>query len=212
MPLMILRKRLGFGVRHAVCAMLFLPAGLVSCSNSPPVPPDAFVNATIAASHPNNTQQNTCLYGSPHVVLGVGTGTGGGLPKTVDDGGNQAGAGVHISCTVSGNHVNVQASMGGMMGGTLTVAGPADGSKTVAGDLVGATDGEFSESDCSISLSFQFNATTQQGFASGGRVWAHVSCPTMVNMTGTVVMLANNMQVMETCDGEFDILFENCGS
>jgi hypothetical protein len=131
----------------------------------------------------------------------------------VSDGSAQAGGTVAITCSVAaGFLVQLEASLGGPAGGTLSVAGtvsPSSGGTAITADLASA-DGEFTESDCTVLFTYEGQPVPATPPVAPGRIWAHLSCPRMVNQTGVLVQRTDGTFVPETCDGEVDFLFENC--
>ena len=69
--------------------------------------------------------------------------------------------------------------------------------------------GLFSEDDCTIVARYNGGAVPASPAVAPGRIWAHLSCPRMVNESGVVVP-ANGASTAATCDGEADFVFENC--
>ena len=174
---------------------------------------EAYVSATLGP-HRDGDGNNLCSFGTP--TQGLRIGTTGSEPLVAVDGSMQSGAVVNLSCTVAaGFHVNLVASLGGESGGTLSVSGdvdPASGGTGIVADIVSAVDGEFSQSDCTITFTYVGQPVPVSPPIDQGRIWAHLSCPAMVNTSGATVRLMDGTTSPETCDVEVDFEFENCGS
>lgn len=211
--------------RHAVFLGFVVSAGLVACSNTQ-VTPQTFLAAQLGAWRDANNN-NLCNQTSRRDVLDIGTSTGncdpttgvcmGTGPARVPDGATQSGAAVvHVQCQVSGNFdVNLTASLGGMHG-SITIVGHVDGSGS--GSNIHSVfnlplwDGTFSAEDCSIAPTYAGNPVPTNPPVSSGRIWAHLSCPKLVNMSMTQVKLMDGTYWPETCEGQVDFIFENCAS
>jgi hypothetical protein len=188
-------------------------AALAACTNAPP-PSKTFVLASLAASQDPN-HNNLCNFNSARSVLQIGTNTGTD-PTRVGDGAMQMGAAtVNVTCTVSGSFdVSLNASLGGVQGGSLIIAGHVDGSS--GGQNIHAvltspnSGGTFSQDTCTIAFTYGGGPVPQTPPIAPGRIWAHLSCPTMVNMSGQFVHLMDGTTPQETCTGEVDFIFENC--
>ncbi|MDP9002383.1 MAG: hypothetical protein M3O46_20010 [Myxococcota bacterium] len=217
----------GHAVRHAAVLAFVTSAGLVACSSTQ-VTPQTFVAAQLGASRDANNN-NLCNQTSRRDVLDIGTSTGncdpttgvcmGTGPARVPDGATQSGAAVvHVQCQVSGNFdVTLSATLGGMRGGSISIAGHVDGSGSATNNIhsvfnIPFWDGTFSEDDCSIAPMYAGGPVPTSPAVSSGRIWAHLSCPRLVNMSMTQVKLMDGTQVQETCEGQVDFIFENCAS
>ena len=207
---------------------LALPLGLLvglpvaGCSNSPPPPPETYINATIGPARDSNNN-NLCTYGSAKSALQIGqvaagsatTGSMGPIPQA--DGSSQAGAPVNVLCTVAGGfQVSLTARLGAAgssAGGGLSVNGHIDvdnGGTNVSASLSAPdTGGGFSSSACTVTFRYAGGSVPVSPPIAGGRVWAHLSCPTMTS-TDLMVVMIGSTQVTEQCDVEADFLFENC--
>jgi hypothetical protein len=205
-------------LRHVTWVALVAACATASaCSNSAPQSPDGFLAATmdVGAMSP----ATLCNFGSTQQWLDIGTATG-GKPTTVQDGSQNAGATVHVTCTVSavgsGFDVLLSATQGGLMGGSVTISSTSgQGAVTASGGTVHAsfqsgTLGDFTESDCQISYTYQGQMVPDSPPIAAGRIWGHVSCPTAQN-SGSTVMLPDGGSQFRQCDGEADFLFEQCG-
>jgi hypothetical protein len=97
------------------------------------------------------------------------------------------------------------------MGGTLDVSGHVTASSGGSNIVASFTqNGEsFVESDCTIAFMYEGGTVPVSPPIAGGRIWAHLSCPSMVN-SSTQRLLSNGMTVSEICDGEADFLFDDC--
>jgi len=204
--------------RHVVWVALGAACvAATACSNNSPQSPDGFIAATmdVGAMSP----ATVCNFGSTQQWLDVGTATG-GKPTTVQDGAQNAGANVHVTCTVSavnnGFDVVLNITQEGLQGGSVTISSPSgQGAVTASGGTVRASFesgslGDFTESDCMITYTYQGQSVPDSPPIAAGRIWGHVSCPTAQN-SGSTVMLPDGGSQPRQCDGEADFLFEQCG-
>lgn len=156
-----------------------------------------------------------------------GNGPGRAIDGTTQINGNlQAGDAVHVQCSVAGTplpgtpnvyagvDVNVSATVDGPRGGTFFVAGHIDGygNGTNIHSVLNVPfwDGAFSQNDCTVAATYVGGPVPMSPPVASGRLWVHLSCPKMLNKSGTQVRLMDGSQVAEACDGEADFIFENC--
>ncbi len=189
----------------------------VACSNNSPQSPDGFVAATMGVGP--MSPSTVCNFGTVTPWLTIGTATG-GKPTTVQDGAQNAGANVSVTCTVSavGNGFDVVLNIvqQGPQGGSITLSSPkgqgavtASGG-TVSGSFESASLGDFSSDNCTISYTYQGSTVPDSPPIAAGRIWGHVSCPTAQN-SSSMVMSPDGGYEARQCDGEADFLFEQCG-
>lgn len=188
----------------------------VACSSNNQQSPDAFIAATMNS----DVVPGLCPFGSTQQWINVGAPTS-GKPNTVQNGNQNAGATVQVSCTVSavGNGFDVLLSVTqeGTGGGTVTISSTTgQGAVTASGGTVtgvfeSASLGSFRDEGCTISYTYQGTAVPDSPPIAAGRIWGHVSCPNAQNATqfGTG---ADGGNTERACDGEADFLFEQCGS
>jgi hypothetical protein len=191
----------------------------VACSSTKPAAPDAFIEASMG---PGPTDPNSvCGLGSQKPWLDIGVATGDN-PTRVTDGNQQAGSTVHISCTVatsgSGFDINLNATQEGLQGGSLTITSPGgQGAVTTSGGsgitavFESGQNGTFRSTSCTISYQYQAGTVPDNPPIAAGRIWAHISCPDS-EVSGQTVTAPDGGTQNRTCDGEADILFEQCGS
>jgi hypothetical protein len=204
--------------RHlqVVTALLLACAAFAACSNSAPPPPRAFVLATLGAAR-DTSGNNLCqAFNSAKAVLNIGTNTGTN-PTRVNDGDQNAGATVNVSCSVDGSfEVSLFAGQGGSQGGSVQIAGHVDkgGSQGLVGQLVtqGLTYRQNANESggCTVAFKYMGGDVPDPTPISQGRIWAHISCLKMANQDGHVVKLMDMTSVPEVCAGEVDFIFENC--
>lgn len=191
----------------------------VACSSTKPAAPDAFVQATVGPG--NGDSSSVCQLGTVDQFLNIGTATGDN-PTRVTDGNQQAGSTVHISCTIAtsggGFDINLNATQEGLSGGSLTITSPSgQGAVTTSGGtgitavFESGQDGTFRGTNCTLSFSYQGGTVPDQPPIAAGRIWGHISCPDS-EVAGQTVPAPDGGTENRTCDGEADILFEQCGS
>jgi hypothetical protein len=197
-------------VRHAVRPALLACVALVACSSTPAPPPEAFVSFTLGP-HPDSMGNNLCNNASPVGVLSIGAATG-GTPLTQPDGSHGSTGNVAVGCSVKGGFtVVLTAGLGGGQGGSLEIDG-SNIDTSSGGSNISATFTSnsltHSATDCTITYKYQGGPVLAAPPVAPGRIWAHLSCPDMVNPNQQKNV--NGMQVSETCDGEADFLFQKC--
>lgn len=208
-------------LRHSGWALLLSAAGVAACSNSPPAPPDTFVNAAVGGG-------SACAnYMSLQEFLRIGTATSPN-PNTVQDGGQDRNANVSVSCTVhpqgSGFDIELTAIEQGPQGGSLTITSPSGAGKVttmdssgVSASFVGSGGISFREeansndpTGCTISYLYDpggsvggvggDKAVPVSPPIAGGRIWGHIKCPKAVSTAQPNVV----------CNAEADFIFEQC--
>ncbi|HEY6461890.1 MAG TPA: hypothetical protein VIY73_17110, partial [Polyangiaceae bacterium] len=153
------------------------------------IPPDAFVSAT--------------LCNDPAFALGHATTV---RPSTVEDGH----AGDHVACAVhpdaSGFDLSLTASGSGsaltVTSTSPVVAGGGGGDDALTVVWQSTQTGPATATNCTLTFTYEGNPVPDSPAIAAGRVWGHVSCP-------DVPLLATG-GVTPSCDGEADILFEQC--
>lgn len=188
-------------LKHAGWPVLVLCAAASACSKTPATQ-EAFVDARVGSGSANGS---TCLLGSQQVFLLAGT-RGNPLPTPAADGTG----GLVIDCTVapSGDGFSLALSAQTQDNSSITVSGHVtDSGGTVSATFVNQMWGGFMASGCT--LTYTYPGTTMdvpKGTSiSSGSIFGHVSCPNAVSNSGASVGSG-----AETCDGEMDILFQNC--
>jgi hypothetical protein len=203
-------------LRHAGWLALVASASASACSKAAATE-DAYVAATLGAG-----AGATCPFSSANVVT-AGTMTAGNLPESVTEGTG----GLSLTCSVvpngDGYDIQLDASLPGSSGGEFTAnghvtVGSADGLSgggTVNAQFVSQTAGvAYEGTDCPVTYTYLQQPIAPAQRLSAGSIFAHISCPNAMS-SGTSV---SGMQVMEpdgslgsaSCDGEADILFQNC--
>jgi hypothetical protein len=185
-----------------------------ACSSNKPEVPDAFVASTVQ----DTTSGGTCNVNSQTTIVDVGAPTS-GKPATVQNNGTQLGGGtVTVTCSVvasnGGFDVQLDAEQLGPQGGNLRISSPSgQGAVTTTGGTVSVTftnqtaAGSFSQSDCTVTYTYQGTNLSDPSLLGSnppvapGRFWGHISCPTVTN---------SGSSPPAVCDGEADVLFENC--
>ena len=118
-----------------------------------------------------------------------------------------------MACSVNGGYdVSLDASLGGAQQGRLQVTGHVDassGGQSIHG-VLNLSAGSYAETDCTIAFTYQGGPVPDALPIQHGRIWAHLSCPKMLNQDGHVVRLMDGTSVTETCSSEVDFVFENC--
>jgi hypothetical protein len=200
-------------------APLLAASVAVACSGTKPAAPDAFIQASVGPGGGNSV--TVCQLGTVEPFLSIGTATG-DSPTRVTDGNQQAGSTVHISCTVatsgSGFDINLNATQEGLQGGSLTITSPGgQGAVTTSGGtgitavFQSGQNGTFRSTSCTVSFQYQGLTVPDDPPVAAGRIWGHISCPDS-EVSGQTVPAPDGGTENRTCDGEADILFEQCGS
>jgi hypothetical protein len=195
-------------------------ATLAACSSSPPPPPDAYINATLGPAHDANND-NLCMFGSNSPALTIGVNPGGSTgPTAQPDGSTQPQAGVvNVVCSVTGSfQVSLTAVLAATplaAGGNLVITGHVDASSggTVSATIGAGDNGNFSASNCTVTFTYNGGKVPTSPAVAPGRIWGHLSCPTMSSTSGKMVAISTGTASMtEVCDVEADFRFENCAS
>jgi hypothetical protein len=186
------------------------------CSNKPPAA-EAYVSAAIIDG---NNSALLCGFTTDFTIVSVGKTIlfpqQGQLPVSpTKDGDFSPGAGVaHVACTVNGSspfNVQLSVSVDGM--GSFSAFGKVDSSGNGTGIIASFTsvnNGTFRASNCTVSPMYMNGAVPIQGSpVSGGRIFAHIDCPSAINM-GQSGIADDGGVAPKTCDGHADFLFENC--
>jgi hypothetical protein len=200
--------------RHAVWVALLGACGMASaCSNKNAPPPEAFVSATLGVGAQSSSSM--CGFGS-HATFVIGTPHMGTEPEEVQDGDSTANGPVSVSCSVTavgnGFDVNLNATLQGNTGGSLTIVSPqgkgavtAQGGTGIQADFTSATAGTYGQTDCTISYTYLNSPVPNMPVIAAGRIWGHISCPKAQSTSGQQ-MGGGPAQ----CDGEADFLFQRC--
>ncbi len=197
--------------RHAVTAAATLATltlfATVDCSGSGAPPPNAYLTSTLGASP---TGASTCSIsnpGAPFIEIGSA-----GAPVSTD--GTYNGDAITVSCAVhstAGEAFTFSVQIADNVIGNITLLGSVTyAAATVTTPQMTVTTATFSSQHggsyinndatgkpvpCSVTLT---SITTPP--ITSGRMWATVTCPTLVNAT------ANS-----TCEGTATFLVQNCG-
>lgn len=199
-------------------ALLAACTAAVACSSNKPAVPDAFVAATVGIGP--DSPNSVCGLGTVQPWLSIGVNTS-GKPTTVQDGNSQAGAGVHVTCTVStsnnGFDISLNAELAGLNGGSITITSPpgqgavtASGASNVTAVFQSGQGGSYRQDTCSITFTYNGEPVPDNPPIAAGRIWGHLSCPTAQD-TESFVPGADGGNEPRQCDGEADFLFEECG-
>ena len=120
-----------------------------------------------AVVSPGNNGSAVCQFGKEQPFVTIGTPTG-PIPTTVTDGNTQAGAAVHVNCSVSPNgdgfNLQLTATVEGLSGGTMTVTGhvTSQGGSGLSGTFNSSDNGTFSQSgSCTIQYTGTFGPPPQ---------------------------------------------------
>jgi hypothetical protein len=216
--LCLVSMRFSHFLRAAPCALV-LSAAAGACSSSQP--PQAYARVLMSASP---TSPGNCVgFVAATPVIAVGNPAVGGanpMPASrVANGAQQ----VTIACTVrpsgSGYVVDVIINQANTMGSgaarleAYTAAGQVidpvnGGTMNVVTDLTTTTSGAYHFDTCSISFNTPSAGSPSGSYIAAGRIWAHLSCDGIVNMTS----MTGTPPMPSTCDAEADLIFENCGT
>jgi hypothetical protein len=211
------RLRRGRSRVVGLAVLAFAPfAAIAACSSSPPPPPETYINATLGPAF-DASGHLTCGTNIKAPVLTIGANPGGSTaPKTQPDGSTQPNAGaVNVACSVSGSFVvNLTAVLSATpiaLGASLTITGNVNASSggTVSAALSTGNFGNFGASDCTVTFTYNGGKIPTSPVIAPGRVWGHLSCPTIGSTSG---MMVGSPSTTEICDVEADFLFENCES
>jgi hypothetical protein len=186
---------------------------------APEATPDTYINATLG---PMAGNAQLCSMQTVGEAVTIGTLRGAGLrPFVVSDNSTDRGGTVNTMCQVSGGSggfdINVTATTTaaatstGLGGGMVNVVGHVDGTGmgTNIQMVISSNQVTWTGTSCTVTAMFDRAPVPQTPSVVAGRIWGHVSCPSMGPDNGVRVNV-NGMQVMQQCDGEADILFENC--
>jgi hypothetical protein len=178
---------------------------------------DVYITATVGAGASPGNGAAACQYSTQQQFVIIGTPTA-PKPTTVADRATQGGALVFVTCTVSpfagGFHVQASATVQGLTGGRLTIAGDVDtsGGQGLSGSFDNVSDGTFSSAGgCTVSYTGLDPPPVMPAVAAG-RIWGHISCPFATKSDQLVDNPDGSAtKIPRTCDAEADFLFENCG-
>jgi hypothetical protein len=199
-------------LRHAGWPVLLALASVVACSKKAATP-DAFVNASLGPT----SGSTLCPLGPGTPVLSIGAMQASDEPMTVPEGVN----GVNVDCTVAasgdGFDIQLSAAQPGSQGGNLIVNGHvnADGG-TVSAQFVSQMAGSAytATNNCTLTYKYLGQAVASGKRISAGSIFAHISCPNAEanggSISGQQVMTPDGGFANAQCDGEADILFQNC--
>jgi hypothetical protein len=194
------------------------PGGSSGSSSDAASPQDTYINATLGPQA-GNSQLCSMLTVGPAVT--IGSFRANTKPTVVSDNGTDKGGTVNTMCQVTGGSggfdINVTATTTGaatstaLGGGVVNVVGHVDGTGTGTNlhTVISTNQVTWTGATCTVTPMYGGGPVPQSPPIAAGRVWAHVSCPSMTPDNGVRVNV-NGMQVMQQCDGEADFLFENC--
>ena len=189
---------------------------VVACSGTPPAA-RAYVTATVQPGTQSSNGSDLCGFGQQMSFVIIGTPTA-PLPTTVTDGNTQAGALVHVTCSVraSGDGFDIQASANveGLNGGTFTLTGHVNamGGMGLAASFNNANNGTFSQSEGAsggCTVSYTGDPPPQNPAVAAGRIWGHVDCEA-ASRSDELTQLPDGGSVPRTCQAVADFLFEDC--
>lgn len=169
----------------------------LSCSDDVPPPARAFVITNVGPGDIEGVNKATECKLTNEQWLSLGTST-----TAVENGSQQSGAGVGVTCTVSqsGDGFVVNASATLQTKGSFTVTGtlkPRSAgaqSQKLSGSFTRGDTGTFRQGDCDVT----FTGDLQD--VGSGKVWASMTCPKAAFSGGQD----------RTCQGTAEFRFENC--
>jgi hypothetical protein len=183
-------------------------ASAVACTKTAP-PETAYVSADLEAV-------SSLCPPAGATVLDVGSQSASTFPSTFTEGEQ----GLSLSCRVSANgdgfDIQLDAKEPGASGGELTVSGHinANGGKVSAQFVSQMAGASYSSSDCTVTYKYMGQDIPANERASGGSFFGHISCPMMMDtgssISGTQVTGPDGGVENTVCDGEADVLFQNC--
>jgi hypothetical protein len=203
-------------LRHAGWLALIVSASAGACAKKPATE-DAYISATLSSS-----ADTMCPFASGNVVT-AGMPTPGSLPESIPAGQS----GLSLTCSVVANgdgyDIEVDASLPGSSGGEFeatghVTVGSADGLSgggTVDAQFLSQSEGQdYVGTNCAVTYQYLGQPIAPAQRLSPGQIFAHISCPmasiSNPGTSGTQVMLPDGGVAVSTCDGEADILFQNC--
>jgi len=185
------------------------PAADGALAEDATVPADAYVNATLGPGDLGLP----CPFAGPTeaVLLGVAT-TPTVKPTTVRDGSPNGGGVVNVACDVSaGFSIALDAATSSVSPSSIAISGAVDA--TAGGQDLSVsitTEGvTWTSQACALRYVYEGGAVPASPPIAPGRVWAHVSCPTMAPDNGEMVPVDGQNEPAQ-CAGEVDFVFENC--
>jgi hypothetical protein len=208
-------------LRHVAWPAILACIAAPACSSAPPAA-RVYITATLGAGSSPGDGAAACQYSTQQQFVIIGTPTA-PHPTTVTDGNTQAGAPVHVNCSVSptggGFHVTASATVEGLNGGTLTINGNVDaqGGTGLSANFNNTQDGTFNASGsvgggCTVTYT-GLEPQPQMPAVAAGRIWGKLSCPFASKSDQLVDNPDGSTQkIPRTCDAEADFLFENCGT
>ena len=192
-------RRLLFG--HALFAALGTSA-IAGCSGDPQPTSRAYIKSTVGAGVDGSA---ACGVTDPDWV------TIGDPKASKNDGDDQSGLTIHVSCSVKSNgdgsfSVNAIGTLGNK--GSLTVNGKFTTSgdqSNIRGVFQRGDFGSFSDTACTVSYSLQ------PGFmgVAAGRVWGYIDCEHAADPNQQRMDSKGN-PIPRTCKAQGEFKFENC--
>ncbi len=187
-------QKLVLAVSVPAAALVLGPA----CSETVPAIPRVILDSQI---RPGSNTQAACQISSQDWLQIGNFGGVGTAPRPVDDGAEESGGRVSVSCAVlaegDGFRVSASTTLSGAGGGTVTVSGLFTTARQPQQNVTVVFNrsdfGRFEQKDCVATYDVNENA----GVASG-RVWAKVVCPKASREGG------------RACETEAQFRFENC--
>ena len=131
-------------------------------------------------------------------------------------------SGTNINCTVSpsgdGFDLQLDASQPGAEGGEILITGhvnTADTGNTVNAQFVSQMAGaQYASANCAVTYVYFGSPIPPNERATPGSFFGHISCPNAQNSGGTITgqqTIGPDGGIVNTvCDGEADVLFQNC--
>lgn len=199
-------------LRHSALPTLLAAAITPACSNNQ-APAKALV-----VSYLQQSSAAQCPFASRQPWLQVGVETGSD-PTLVADGDPQAGGNVSVNCSVhpdgSGFDINLNASLSGLMGATVYVASNSPvtsmGGMGITGTFEGMGGLNFTSDNCVLTYVYENGPIPNSPPIAPGRIWGHISClDAHSNRVSNVD--PDGGTTPQSCDGEADIIFTNCGT
>jgi hypothetical protein len=171
----------------------------VGADAAPPIP-NGFVSAFVG---PGNANAVACGYAAQQSFLQIGIPTDLD-PSTITSGMDSVSLSCQVDPSGGGFNIHLSAAISGVNAGSISVAGQvtASGGSGIQGVFISATAGTFSDSNCTITFTYNDSPVPAAPPIAAGRIWGHVDCPKATSSTdgGTI----------RTCDASADFLFQNC--
>jgi hypothetical protein len=162
--------------------------------------PEAFVSAFVG---PGGASASACGYAAQLSFLQIGSPVV-PEPSTITSGMDSVSLSCQVDPSGGGFNIHLSAEISGVNGGSLSVAGQVStsGGSGIQGVFTSATAGTFSDSNCTVTFTYNESPVPVAPPIAAGRIWGHVDCADASSGTD-----GGNVR---TCDASADFLFENC--